>query len=281
MESALQLILKPGSAAQRNYLCSMVFSQEELKELLEEKYDQYNTIAFIDEDPVAVPHMFSRREDIEIAGFLAATIAWGQRPTIIRNARHLLQLMDNSPYDFVINACRDDLASLGNFKHRTFNGQDAIYFVKSLHRLYHEYGGLERVFSQSWSTHEGSMGSAITAFRELFVSGTGAGRTAKHIADPSRGSSAKRINMFLRWMVRNDGRGVDFGLWRHIPASGLCCPLDVHTGNMARALGLLTRNTNDWKAVEELTSALRSFDPMDPVKYDFALFGMGMYDKLI
>lgn len=258
----------------------MVFSNEDLKQLLDEKADQYNTAAFIDEDPISIPHMFSRKEDIEIAGFLAATIAWGQRPTIIRNATRLMEMMDYSPLDFVSHATDADLDIFNEFKHRTFNGQDAKYFVKALHRLYLDHGGMEKLFTELWTLYNGDVGSVISKFRRQFLSFADPGRTAKHVADPLQGSSAKRINMFLRWMVRRDGRGVDFGIWPEIPVSGLHCPLDIHTGNVARALGLLTRKANDWKAVEELTSILRNFDPADPVKYDYALFGMGVYEKM-
>lgn len=262
------------------YLCLMLFSSEILKEMLDEKADRYNTAAFIEDDPICIPHLFSRKEDREIAGLFSATIAWGQRATIIRNATRLMQLMDHSPFDFVMHSSESELGTLEKFTHRTFNGQDARYFVLALRNLYTGHGGLEKVISDFWKDHHGEAGRALSSFRDLFFSAGEPGRTAKHVADPLRGSSAKRLNMFLRWMVRSDGRGVDFGIWKDIPMSQLCCPLDVHTGRIARALGMLRRNSNDWAAVLELTALLREFDPDDPVRYDFALFGMGMYEDL-
>ncbi len=258
----------------------MLFTKDNLKEMLDEKADWYNTVAFIEDDPVSIPHMFGLKEDREIAGLFSATIAWGQRATIIRNATRLMQLMDHAPFDFVMHAAESELRALEGFTHRTFNGQDARYFVLALRRLYAGHGGLEKVISGFWKDHHGDAGRALSSFRALFFSAGEPGRTTKHVADPLRGSSAKRLNMFLRWMVRSDDRGVDFGLWKDIPMSQLCCPLDVHTGRIARALGMLRRHSNDWSAVLELTALLREFDPDDPVRYDFALFGMGMYEDL-
>jgi len=245
----------------------------ELFDFLEEKYFQYNRTEFIESDPIQVPHLFQRREDIEIAAFLSATIAWGQRTTIIANAKKLLTFMDNSPFDFVSNATEEDLAPFEQFKHRTFNGIDAVFFIQSLQHIYRN-GGLEACFSPGSSAE-----ASISGFKRQFFSIPHPARTTKHVADPLKGSSAKRINMFLRWMVRSDKQGIDFGLWKSIPSSRLMLPLDVHTGNVARKLGLLVRNQNDWKAVEEVTSALRQFDASDPVKYDFALFGLGAFEK--
>jgi len=247
----------------------------DIKELLDHRYDLYDRVEFIMDDPVSVPHMFDRKEDIEIAGFLAATISWGQRKTILKNANELLKIMDFSPYDFVTRADERDLRSLATFRHRTFNGTDCIFFIQSLKNIYLNYGGLEQVFAKA--DNEG-IKSSIINFRNHFFSIPHPSRTGKHIANPSKGASAKRINMFLRWMVRKDKRGVDFGIWDCIKASELYCPLDLHTGNVARKLGLVLRKQNDWKALEELMVHLRSFDPGDPVKYDFALFGLGMYE---
>lgn len=250
----------------------------ELKNFLDEKYNQYNCFSFIETDPISIPHQFSRKEDIEIAAFLSATIAWGQRTTIIRNANKLMQLMDGQPYEFLLNAPVEDPERFDSFVHRTFNGIDCTYFMRALSAIYREGGGLEQLFSKGL-TIDGTVKTAITYFREQFLSFEPQHRTGKHIANPSTGSSAKRINMFLRWMVRPSSCGVDFGIWNSIPITALMMPLDVHSGNVARKLGLLVRPQNDWQAVEELTANLRLFDPTDPVKYDFALFGLGAFEK--
>jgi len=252
--------------------------QSELFDLLEAKYELYNNLSFIETDPVSIPHLFSKKEDIEISGFLAATIAWGQRTTIIRNARQLMEGMDNCPHEFIINASAGELERFAHFKHRTFNGIDLLYFMEALKHIYTVHGSIGAVFGQ-YMKEEQNIGNAISQFRKLFFSLPHPARTRKHIADPSENSSAKRINMFLRWMVRKDNRGVDFGIWEHVSASRLLCPLDVHSGNVARKLGLLHRKQNDWKAVEELTAQLRCFDALDPVKYDFALFGLGVFER--
>jgi uncharacterized protein (TIGR02757 family) len=251
-------------------------SDSEIYEFLEFKYNQYNTFEFIKSDPVSIPHLFTKKEDIEIAGFLTATISWGTRKGILKNAAKLMQLMDQMPYDFVMNAERDDLKNLDKFVHRTFNGNDCIFFIQSLKNCYKDHGGLEKIFSLK---RKEGIKESISSFRKIFLETCHDPHIEKHIADPFSGSSAKRINMFLRWMVRSDNRGVDFGIWKKINPSELICPLDVHTGNVARRLGLLTRKSNDWKAAEELTSNLRKFDPADPVKYDFALFGLGIYES--
>ena len=252
---------------------AMALEPAALKEFLDEKFARYNSPDFIGSDPIQIPHRFDRKEDIEIAGFLAATLAWGQRPTIIRNANRLLALMDESPHDFVLNHQPHDLQRFEGFVHRTFNADDARWFMQALQHIY-KHGGMELVFSDAADQR-----SAIAAFHKLFFSIPGApNRTRKHVANPLKGSSAKRINMFLRWMVRNDRHGVDFGLWQSISPARLCLPLDVHTGNVARKLGLLSRKQNDWKAVEEVTAALRDLDSGDPVKYDFALFGLGVFE---
>lgn len=262
-----------------DYHCHMSLTHEELHQLLEEKYDQYCRPEFLVDDPILIPHMFEDRRDREISGLLAATIAWGQRPTIIRNAKKAMHLMGNEPYRFVMEHRESDLQDLHSFVHRTFNGEDLIHFIRALKHVYQHHDSLENVFLdglKSQNKTQGSVSDALVHFKQVFFSIPHQQRTQKHVADPSRGSSAKRLNMFLRWMVRNDGRGVDLGIWNRISPALLSCPLDVHSGRVARQLGLLARNQDDWRAVEELDAALRSFDPEDPVKYDFALFGMGV-----
>lgn len=249
---------------------------EYLKEFLEEKHLQYNCARFIESDPIFIPHLFSKKEDIEISAFLSATIAWGQRPSIIRNAEKLMSMMDGNPYNFIMNCSREELGAFSSFVHRTFNGIDCRYFVEALSEIYRHHGGLEEMFTEGFQQDQ-TIKSAIVHFRNTFLSFSSPARTAKHVANPGTGSSSKRINMFLRWMVRKPG--VDFGLWKSIPASALMMPIDVHSGNVARKLGLLQRKQNDWRAVEELTQKLRTFDANDPVKYDFALFGLGIFEK--
>ncbi|AOW21126.1 TIGR02757 family protein [Urechidicola croceus] len=248
----------------------------ELKQFLNEKVEEYNNPKFIESDPIQIPHQFSLKEDIEIAGFLTSTIAWGKRPMIIKNANRMMELMGNSPYDFVLNHSDKDLEKSTSFVHRTFNGIDFTFFIKSMQNIYQNHGGLEAVFSQfpEDETHK----QTIHQFKKIFFEISHQNRTTKHVSDPMKGSASKRINMFLRWMVRDDKAGVDFGIWKNIPMSKLSCPLDVHSGNVARKLELLTRKQNDWKALEELDSSLRKLDPKDPVKYDFALFGLGVFE---
>ncbi|GET20126.1 TIGR02757 family protein [Prolixibacter denitrificans] len=253
-------------------------TEQELKNFLDEKYLLYNHPRFIETDPLSIPRLFSRKEDIEIAGFLAATIAWGQRPTIIRNASKLMDWMDNRPFEFITQNETTDFERFDEFVHRTFNGIDCRYFLHALREIYRSGSSLETLFTEGFQ-QDGSMMSGIVRFREKFLSYQPEKRTLKHVANPLKGSSAKRINMFLRWMVRDNSTGVDFGLWKDIPTSALMMPLDVHSGNVARKLGLLKRKQNDWKAVDELTSRLRDFDRDDPVKYDFALFGLGVFEK--
>ena len=251
---------------------------QELYNFLEDKYNYYNRPEFISSDPVQVPHHFKEKEDIEISGFLAATIAWGQRKTIIDNALRLMRMMDNRPYHFILNASDDDLSDFFSFKHRTFNGIDIIYFIQSLRNIYRNHHGMEKVFSDGYLKNK-NIREAIIHFRKFFFELPHPDRTGKHVADPGKNASAKRINMFLRWMVRSDGKGVDFGIWENIDSADLYIPLDIHTGNVAQKLGLLTRKQNDWQAVKELTDNLRLFDEHDPVKYDFALFGLGAFEK--
>nr|WP_228463138.1 TIGR02757 family protein [Flavobacterium psychrophilum] len=237
----------------------------------------YNNLNFIESDPIQIPHLFSLKEDIEIAGFLSATIAWGNRKMIINNSHKMMQLMGNSPYDFVLSHNENQLESLNKFVHRTFNGQDFVQFIKSLQHIYTNHNGLEAVFAKNAT--KDSMQKSISEFKKIFFENNHLPRTQKHISDPISGSAAKRINMFLRWMVRQDAQGVDFGLWKTISPSALSCPLDVHSGNVARKLQLLLRKQNDAKAVYELDTNLRLLDPNDPVKYDFALFGLGVFEK--
>ena len=264
----------------------------DLKDLLDQAYDRFARPEFIANDPIQVPKSFARREDAEVIGFLTATIAWGQRKTIVDNAWKLVRLMDEAPHDFVMNADAKEVKRLDGFVHRTFNGIDLMHFVRGLRHLYTNHGGLEAAFlpepnpglnrslraadvlkaQEPWLATEG-----IALFKQRFFAVGHQARTQKHVADPAKGSNAKRINMFLRWMVRPNDRGIDLGLWKRIPASALHVPLDVHTGRVGRELGLLTRKQDDWKSVVELTASLRRFDPDDPVKYDIALFAIGVH----
>ena len=249
---------------------------DKLKDFLDEKYEQYNRPAFIEEDPISIPHQYKRLQDIEIAGFWAAVLAWGQRKTIINKCTTLFQLMDNAPYDFVVNHQENDLKAFLHFKHRTFNATDTLYFLKFFQAYYQEHASLEEAFLATGN----GMEQALINFHNLFFSLEDyPERTRKHIATPARKSACKRINMFLRWMVRKDDRGVDFGLWKNIKPAQLICPCDVHVDRVARRLGLVTRKQTDWLTAKELTANLLLLDPEDPVKYDFALFGLGVYEK--
>ena len=253
------------------------FLNSELKSFLEEKYLQYNTKKFIDSDPIQVPHTFSQKNDIEISSFLTSIISWGNRKVIIKNAFKLMELMDNAPHDFIINHEEKELEIFNSFVHRTFNSIDLKYFIASLKNIYLNHGGLERVLSSNLDNQ--STQKSIHILKKIFFQLPHQNRTRKHIADPLTGSSAKRINMFLRWMVRTDLNGVDFGIWKNIPTAYLSIPLDVHTGNISRKLGLLRRKQNDAKALHELDINLRKLDPYDPVKYDYALFGLGVFES--
>ncbi len=233
-------------------------------------------IFFIHTEPIQIPKLFEEKEDIEIAGFLAASLAWGQRPTIIKKCKELMQLLDYAPYDFVLHARESDFTRFEHFKHRTFNGYDCSYFLRSLAHIYRHEGGLENVFTTAWQIH-GDMFEVLRHWYRIFTTLPAEPRVLRHIACVDKGSAAKRVNMFIRWMVRHDHSGIDFGLWKGIPASALLIPLDLHTGHVSRELGLLTRKQNDAKAVEELTRRLREFDPVDPIRYDFALFGLGAF----
>lgn len=250
---------------------------EDLKSFLDEKVLLYNNPKFIESDPIQIPHQFSAKEDIEIAGFLVATIAWGNRKSIINNGNRIMTLLGNSPYDFVMSHSENDLEKLSGFVHRTFNGTDLQCFIRSLKNIYLNHGGLEAVFAKHAEPH--SMQKSIHEFRKVFFGLDHLPRTEKHLSDPLKNSAAKRINMFLRWMVRESNTGVDFGIWKSVKSSQLSCPLDVHSGNVARKLGLLQRTQNDAKALSELDISLRKMDAEDPVKYDFALFGLGVFEK--
>lgn len=248
----------------------------ELKEFLDEKVTQYNNLDFIESDPVQIPHLYTQKEDIEIAGFLSATIAWGNRKMIIKNSLQMMDLMGNTPYDFVMSHTDEDLTRLENFVHRTFNGKDFAGFIKGLQHIYTKHQGLEALFAKNQEQY--SLQKSIHEFKKTFFEIDHLPRTQKHISDPLNNSAAKRINMYLRWMVRQDTKGVDLGIWKSISPAALSCPLDVHSGNVARKLGLLNRKQNDAKALAELDKKLREMDPQDPVKYDFALFGLGVFE---
>lgn len=246
---------------------------EEIKALLDDRYDRYNNISFIENDPIVIPHSFSKLQDIEIAGFFAAVLAWGQRITIINKTRELMHMMGNSPHDFILNHAESDLKDLENFKHRTFNATDTLYFVAFFKWFYNQHNSLEEAFL----TQDGSMESALNQFHQLFFFLPYAPqRTQKHIASPARKSACKRLNMYLRWMVRSDDTGVDFGLWKNIKPAQLICPCDVHVDRVGRRLKLITRKLTDWQTALELTHNLKELDADDPVKYDFALFGLGI-----
>jgi uncharacterized protein (TIGR02757 family) len=252
----------------------------DIKSFLDEKADYYNRPAFIKNDPICIPHLFSRKQDIEIMGLWAAVLAWGQRVTIINKCHELIRLMDNSPYDFMINHKEKDLKAFLKFKHRTFNDTDALYFISFFHQYYKKHDSLEDAFVQGLSKKAVNIETGLCGFHETFFGVEDyPQRTKKHISTPARNSACKRLNMFLRWMVRKDKKGVDFGLWTKIKPSQLVCPCDVHVERVGRKLGLIQRKQMDWQTAVELTNNLKAFDPLDPVKYDFALFGMGVEEK--
>lgn len=256
------------------------YSSDSIKELLDEKYSKYNTPEFIGTDPIAIPHRFSHKENIEISAFLTATIAWGQRPAILKNASRLMNLMDNNPYEFILGATEKEYKVFNGYCHRTFNSSDAVVFIQSLSNIYRNHGGLEAIFINSYQSTR-DIRSCLAYFRKMFFEIPHNQHAEKHVSDITRKAACKRLNLFLRWMVRDDNKGVDFGLWKTIPSSALFIPLDIHIGNVSRNLGLLKRKQDDWQAVEELTDVLRSFDATDPVKYDFALFGLGIFEKFV
>lgn len=252
---------------------------DSVQELLDQKVEQYNQPAFIEKDPISIPHRFSRKQDIEIMGFWAAVLAWGQRPVILKKASELVELMDGAPYDFVLNHQETDLKRFLSFKHRTFNATDALYFLHFFHTYYQQHETLEDAFVRV--ERSATEGTFLETFHNRFCDDPFfPERTRKHVSTPERNSSCKRLNMFLRWMVRRDSQGVDFGIWNRIDPAQLVMPIDVHVGRVARKLSLLTRPQTDWKAALELTETLRQFDPADPVKYDFALFGLGVEGEM-
>lgn len=250
----------------------------DLKPFLDSKVDQYNQLGFIKNDPVSIPHQYTKKQDIEISGFLAATLAWGQRITIINKTRVLLEMMDNSPHDFLLHHTLDELKPFEKYKHRTFNGTDTLYFIEFLSQFYKKNESLESAFSVAVSGY--TVEQNLINFYHLFFSlPDSPSRTRKHLATPERKSACKRINMFLRWMVRKDNQGVDFGIWTKISPSQLICPCDLHVERVARKLKLIRRKQMNWETALELTANLRKLDPLDPVKYDFALFGLGIEEK--
>jgi len=255
-----------------------------LEEFLNQKVDEFNQPFFIENDPISIPHLFSRKQDIEIAGFFAAIFSWGNRTTIIQKSRELMQRMDMSPYEFCKNYCRKDVKRLKGFKHRTFTEDDLFYFVEFFRHHYQTSNTLEMAFKKNVKDASPASGGvvrdALIGFKKYFFSFEHLKRTEKHISSPVQKSTCKRLNMFLRWMVRNDKRGVDLGIWsKKISPSQLICPIDVHVARVAKKLNLLQRNQTDWLAAVELTENLKKLDPKDPVKYDFALFGLGALEK--
>jgi uncharacterized protein (TIGR02757 family) len=248
----------------------------DLKAFLDEKYLQYNNPKFIESDPIQVPHLFQKKEDIEIAGLLAATIAWGQRKTIIANSLKMMELLDQAPHDFVMNHHPKDLKRFSGFVHRTFNENDLTWFIGALQNIYINHQSLEKVFKPLGD--EQNLKNGIDRFRLAMLETPHETRSQKHVSSPAKGSASKRLIMYLRWMIRQDNAGVDFGIWKDISPALLSCPLDVHSGNVARKLGLLNRKQNDWRSVEELDSQLRKLDPTDPAKYDYSLFGLGVFE---
>jgi uncharacterized protein (TIGR02757 family) len=258
----------------------MVINNEKLKDFLNRKVDEYNQPSFIEHDPVCIPHLFANRQDIEIAGLFAALFAWGNRTTIINKSKELLGLMDNEPYKFCLNHSDAELKRLLVFKHRTFNPTDLLYFIDFLKHHYADNTSLETAFTKWMEPTDATTENALNGFHHYFFSLPDAPRrTRKHIASPQKNSTCKRLNMFLRWMVRRDKKLVDFGIWKKISPAQLICPIDVHVARVARRFNLLQRNALDWRAAVELTGYLRTLDNKDPVKYDFALFGLGAIEK--
>lgn len=252
----------------------------DLKDFLDSKVVEYNKPGFIREDPISIPHEYSLRQDIEISGFYAAVFAWGQRKTILAKTRELMQRMDNSPHQFILHHSDQDLKKLLGFKHRTFNEEDLLYFTEVLKKLYTDHKSMEDLMSSFLNKESKNTEALLIGFHRYFFSQEDApGRTRKHIATPARKSACKRLSMFLRWMVRKDEIGVDFGLWQKINTAILVCPLDLHVDRVARRLGLIKRKQSDWQTALELTENLKNLDPLDPVKYDFALYGLGIEER--
>lgn len=252
---------------------------QSIKNLLDSRVEKYNNPAFIPNDPVCIPHEYALKQDIEISGFFAAILAWGQRKTIISKCRELMQRFDNQPYFFIKNHTDSDLKNLLGFKHRTFNDTDLLYLVHFLQQHYIKHESLETAFTGDNNEIKIQKQRLIHFYNTVFSLPEAPNRTRKHISTPNRKSACKRINMYLRWMVRKDNNGVDFGIWKNISTADLICPCDVHVDRVARKLNLITRKQTDWETAEELTAALRQFDPSDPVKYDFALFSLGIEEK--
>lgn len=249
--------------------------KQNLKQFLDEKVIQYNQFGFIENDPVCIPHAFTKKQDIEIAGLFAATLAWGQRKTIIRKCKELMAMMDNDPHNFIVNHSDEELKPFLDFKHRTFNATDTLYFIEFLKTFYQQHDSLEDAFLVS--PEDQTIENGLIGFNNIFFGlPEFPTRTKKHIPSPLRKSTCKRLVMYLRWMVRQDTKGVDFGIWKNIKPAQLVCPCDVHVDRVARQLKLITRKQTDWQTALELTSQLRKLDPLDPVKYDFALFGLGI-----
>lgn len=247
-----------------------------LIELLNKKAETYNQPFFIPNDPISIPHLFTKKQDIEIAGFFAAIFAWGNRTTIISKSKELLQRMDNAPHDFIQTHSPKNLKRFLHFKHRTFNSTDLLYFISFLQMHFKNNQSLETAFT----IHGDTIEKMLTGFHHYFFSLPDVPvRTKKHISTPEKKSTCKRLNMYLRWMVRRDGNGVDFGIWKNISPARLVCPIDVHVARVARKLGILQRKQTDWQAALELTQYLQTLDKKDPVKYDFALFGLGAVEK--
>jgi uncharacterized protein (TIGR02757 family) len=253
---------------------------EALKIFLDKKVDEYNQPFFIKEDPVCIPHSFTKKQDIEIAGFFAAIFAWGNRSTIINKSRELMQLMDNAPHDFCLNHSDNDLKKLLQFKHRTFTATDLLYFISFFKEHYTSHSSLETAFTNRMTNKDVNVENALNGFYSYFFSLRDVpGRTLKHIAAPQRKSACKRINMYLRWMVRSDNKGVDLGIWKDISPAQLVIPLDLHVARVARHFKLLERKATDWEAALELTRVMKKMDSKDPCRYDFALFGLGVLEK--
>ena len=255
-----------------------MINQIDIKEFLDEKADLYEQKSFIESDPISIPHQFTTKEDIEIAAFMVASIAWGKRTIIINNGNRLMKMMDYQPHQFLIDSTDKDFEQFSSFVHRTFSSIATVYFLKSLRNIYLNHNGLEAIFKSGFQQHQNIAGT-LEYFRTHFLALDENRDFAKsHVPNILKNSACKRLNMFLRWMVRDNGRGVDFGLWRDIPTSKLMIPLDLHSGGVSRKLGILTRRYDDWKAVDELTSVLRNYDSHDPIKYDYALFGLGVFE---
>jgi len=254
--------------------------KDDLRIFLNSKVDLYNQPSFIKDDPIGIPHLFTKKQDIEIAGLFAALFAWGNRTTIINKSKELMGRMDNAPHEFILQHEEKDLKKIIGFKHRTFNDTDLLYFIEFLKKHYSSFTSLETAFTKHLKKEDADIEQALNGFYTYFFSLEDVPiRTRKHIASPEKNSSCKRLNMFLRWMVRKDKQGVDFGIWENISPAQLICPIDVHVARVAKRLSLFERKPVDWQAARELTACLRTFDPLDPVKYDFALFGLGVMEK--